>query len=146
MLTLVKRCKDAYPYRLGLIVGKNISKIDEIVKHNVHETINIIDVGMELSAYYIYERLKFSGATTEAWLKERLENEKGTIVLKNTEILFTKSMALDVLKIFKGYSRNRVVIASILGKIDKQKLYIGSRYDEDYKVYDVSDIKVIKEI
>lgn len=145
MLTLVKRCKDAYPYKLGLIIGNNTNKIDEMVRH-MQEQISVIDVGMELSSYYISERLKFSGATTEAWIRERFERESNSILLINTEILFTKSMSLDVIKIFKGYSRNRVIIASVPGNLDKQKLYIASRYDEDYKVYDLSEIKVIKEI
>lgn len=145
MLTLVEKCKEAYPYKLGLIIANNEKEVDNMI-NLLQNQISVIDIGMELSSYYIAERLRFSGAITEAWIRERLENERNPILLKNTEILFTKSMALDVIKIFKGYSRNRVIIASVPGKLDKQKLYIASRYDEDYKVYDLSEIKVIKEI
>lgn len=145
MLTLVKKCKNAYPYKLGLIIGNNLNKLDDMLD-NTYNQIGVIDVGMELSAYYVYERLKFTGATAELWIRNRIKQEQGVIFFKNTEILFTKSMALDVIKILKGYSRNRVVIASIPGIVNEQKLYVGSRYDEDYKVYDVSEIKVIKEI
>lgn len=140
MQSLIKMCKDGYPSKMALIVGEDEDKLQVLLQEMKNEQVVIIDIGEELSEYYVYQGLSYSGYTTETWINNRTLGIKQPIILVHTGILFSKSMKLDVIKMLKYISRSKIVIANIPGVVEENKLYIGNKYDADRAIYDVKGI------
>ena len=69
--------------------------------------------------------------------------EGNTVLLDNTEMLFDVTLRQDPLRVLQGLSRNKTVIASWNGTVQKGNLVYAVVDHEEYRRYPVADLMVV---
>ncbi len=73
------------------------------------------------------------------------ENETQVVFLDNIELLFETSLKQDPLRLLKGISRNRTVVASWSGNIEHEHLIYAEPDHPEYRRYPIAGLMVIGE-
>jgi hypothetical protein len=131
-------------YRLVLLVGEAGSG----------KTAVLGDVAGDLGVEVININLAISSELLELTAKQRVLRLPGildhvvdqaitTVVLDNIEILFDKDLKQDPLRLLRGISRNRSVIASWNGTIDDGKLIYAQTGHPEFRSFDITDILIV---
>lgn len=71
------------------------------------------------------------------------EPASDVVILDNLELLFDVSLKQDPLRLLKGISRNRTVIASWNGSIDNRRLIYAAPEHPEYRNYMIQDFLVV---
>lgn len=128
--------------RLVFLVGESGSGKTAIL-HEVAEKlgVEIINVNLALSARLLELTAKQRVLRLPDLLNEITESE--TVVLDNLEILFDKELKQDPVRLLQGISRNRCVVASWNGRIDKGKLIYAEIGHPEYRSYEMVDALIV---
>jgi hypothetical protein len=73
-------------------------------------------------------------------LDEIVEKTGGVILLDNVEILFERTLAQDPLRLLKGLSRSRTVVAAWNGTTAGGSLVYGDHGHPEYRYYPAVDL------
>ena len=139
----VKAAEGLY-HRLVLVVGESNSKKTSVLWEVAEEFgSTVINVNLELSG----KLLELTSRQRLLWLPKILyqiaDQTQSLVVLDNLEILFTKDLMQDPLRLLQGISRNRVVIASWNGTTKFGKLLYAETGHPEYRSYDSVDALIV---
>jgi hypothetical protein len=70
-------------------------------------------------------------------------NHEKAVVLDNTEVLFDDNLKLDPLRILQSISRNKTIVATWSGYVDKENLCYAEPGHPEYKRYPVQGVRII---
>ena len=112
------------------------------------------DVSSQLGVHLINTNLELSKLLLEMTAKQRtlqipklLENLASgngkNIVLDNIEILFDVDLHQDPLRLLQKISRNRNIVVSWNGKVDKGKLIYAEPGHPEYQSYDATNLLMV---
>lgn len=67
--------------------------------------------------------------------------DEDTLLLDNTELIFTKELEVDPISIFQRISRSKTIIISWNGSFNGKSLRFGQPNQNDYKIYKLGEIE-----
>ena len=132
--------------RLLLVVGPTSGgKTATLRAFAAEERSSIINVGVELGRRLL-DLTERQRVIEVPGLLERIvgETERDTVVLDNTEILFNPVLNQDPLRLLKGLSRNRTIVASWLGSLNGQHLVYARPEHREFRQYPIGDVMVVE--
>ena len=143
LIDSAKEAKDLY-YRLVLLIGfPGSDKTTILNKVAVELGQTIININLELSRRLLEMTHKKRLLKTPEILDEILSTHNEIAILDSTEILFDVSLKQDPLTLLKKISRNKTIIASWSGTINKGKLVYAEPGHPEYKAYNTTDIQIV---
>lgn len=117
------------------------STLQEVAKRTEAPLIN---VNLELSQCMLDLTERQRTLAPPQLLAEIINNANGNLILfDNIEILFDVSLKLDPLRLLKGLSRNKTVVASWNGSIDNGSLTYAETGHPEYRKYPIQDLIII---
>ncbi|HLA29131.1 MAG TPA: BREX-3 system P-loop-containing protein BrxF [Syntrophales bacterium] len=103
----------------------------------------LINVNLELSRRMLDLTERQRSLQLPRLLAEMIDEIKeNTILLDNIEILFDVALKQDPLRLLQGLSRNKTIIASWNGSIDKDYLTYAVPGHPEYRRYSSSDLLI----
>jgi hypothetical protein len=144
----IKQCINAVDglyYRLVLLVGETGSGKTGVLRSLADELgSEIININLAISA----ELLELTDKQRVLRLPEILdrftEGAQAPVVLDNLEILFDKQLQQDPLRLLQKISRNRVVVASWSGTVNKGYLLYAEAGHHEYRRYESVDAMIVR--
>lgn len=128
-------------HRLVLLVGESGSGKTEVLREFAGEIGTVvININLQLSAELLGLTEKHRVLHLPEILDKIVDNEQGTLVLDNIEILFDQRLKQDPLRLLQLMSRNRSVIAAWNGKIAHGKLIYAVSGHPEYRHYDANEL------
>lgn len=131
--------------RLLLVVGTAGSgKTTALRAFSSEEVCSVINIGTELGRRLL-DLTERQRVIEVPGLMEQIvaESNAETVILDNTEILFHPGLQQDPLRLLKGLSRNRTVVASWLGSVDSQYLVYATPEHREFRRYPLGDLLVV---
>ncbi len=144
MMGAIQEAKGLY-HRLVLLVSppgsSRAAALNEIAEELDQQPINL---NLDLSKSLLEMTNKKRALKIAEKLDEVIAHFHEYAVLDFTEILFDVSLKQDPLALLKRISRNRTIIASWNGTVENGKLIYAEPGHQEYRVYDTSDIQIVK--
>ena len=132
-------------YRLVLVVassGAGKTKVIQDVSKQLD--LPIMNINLLLSEQLL-ELTKQQRALRVPYILKGMisEIDNDIVLLDNIEILFDVSLKQDPLRLLQGLSRNKTIVATWNGKIQKNHLIYAEPGHVEYKRYPVADFLVV---
>jgi len=128
-------------HRLVLLVGESGSGKTEILRKFAGEIgTEVININLQLSRELLGLTEKHRVLHLPEILDKIVDNEQGTLVLDNIEILFDQRLKQDPLRLLQLMSRNRSVVAAWNGKIEQGRLIYAETGHPEHRQYDGKDL------
>jgi len=128
-------------HRLVLLVGESGSGKTEILRKFAGEIgTEVININLQLSKELLGLTEKHRVLHLPEILDKIVDNEQGTLVLDNIEILFDQRLKQDPLRLLQLMSRNRSVVAAWNGKIEQGRLIYAETGHPEHRQYDGKDL------
>lgn len=143
VLSQLDAVQDLY-YRLVIIVGPSGSGKTRTLREIERQTgTPLVNVNLELSAQLLdLSRRKRALAVSRA-LDELVGSEQELVLLDNTEVLFDICLEQDPLRLLRGMSRSRTVVASWNGTVDRGYLFYAGSDHPEYRRYGARDLSLV---
>lgn len=143
VFSAIHTAKDLY-HRLVLLVGESGSGKTSVLRAVAEKLgVEVINVNLELSTAMLEMTVKQRAVRLPALLEQTVEKAQTTVILDNIEILFDKELKQDPLRLLQGISRNRSVLASWNGTMDRGKLIYAKSDHPEHRSYDVGDTLIV---
>ena len=128
-------------HRMVLLVGESGSGKTEILRKFAGEIgTEVININLQLSKELLGLTEKHRVLHLPEILDKIVDNEQGTLVLDNIEILFDQRLKQDPLRLLQLMSRNRSVVAAWNGKIEQGRLIYAETGHPEHRQYDGKDL------
>jgi hypothetical protein len=114
--------------------------------HDVHKRIDtpLINVNLELSRRMLELTERQRALQLPRLLSEMVNaSQKGVILLDNIEVLFDVSLKQDPLRLLRGLSRNKTVVAAWSGSVDGKHIFYATPDHPEYRRYPVRDFLIV---
>lgn len=144
VITKIKQAAELY-YRLVLIVAPSDSGKTKSLQ-TIKKLMNtpLINTNLELSKRMLDLSTRQRALKISQLLRDLVnENDTDVVLLDNIEILFDKSLEQDPLRLLRGLSRNRTIVAAWNGVIDGNYLIYAEPNHPEYNRYPVDDLLVV---
>ncbi len=132
-------------YRLVLLVGESGSGKTRAL-HLLARVlgINVINVNLALAKELVELTARQRMLQLPSLLTTMTDNGHLTAILDNTEILFDPFLKQDPLRLLKGTSRNRTIVASWNGKVESGRLtYAEPGHPEHHRRYELDGVLIV---
>ena len=130
--------------RLVLLVGKARSGKTCVLQDIANRCgVSVINVNLTLSSKLLELTGKQQALRLPGILDQVAGNGQSLVVLDNLEILFDKNLKQDPLRLLKGLSRNRTVVASWNGTYSSNRLLYAEAGHPEYRNYDSVDTLIV---
>jgi hypothetical protein len=145
LMASIKKAKDLY-HSLVLLVCTSGSNKKTAILNEIAGELNqsSVNLNLELSKCLLEMTNKKRALKVAEKLDEVIAPFQEYVVLDFTEILFDVSLKQNPLALLKRISRNRTVVACWNGAIENEKLTYAEFGHQEYRVYDTSDIQIVK--
>lgn len=131
-------------HRLVLLVGDTGSGKTAVLRDVADELgVPVININLELSAQLLELTAKQRALHLSGLLDQIATTGSLPLVLDNLEILFDKELKQDPLRLLQGISRNRSVVASWNGTVERGKLIYAEAGHPEYRSYDLGDTLIV---
>jgi len=132
-------------HRLVLLVGETGSGKTEALRTTAKGLgTNVINVNLELSAKLLELTARQRALRVFDLLDETIAGDASVALLDNTEILFSRDLQQDPLRLLEGMARTRCVVASWNGKITKNTLTYAEVGHSEYRSYELTEALVVE--
>jgi type II secretory pathway predicted ATPase ExeA len=139
----IQAAKGLY-HRLVLLVGETGSGKTGVLRYVAEEfETSVINVNLALSSELLELTAKQRSLRLPEILDQIVAKAGSPVVLDNLEILFGKDLKQDPLRLLQNISRNRTIVGSWSGKVDKNRLYYAEVGHPEYKAYDSVDAMIV---
>jgi ATPase family associated with various cellular activities (AAA) len=128
-------------YRLALVVGLPDTGKTRALRE-VGEEVGAphVNLGVELSQRLLDVSAQQRPRQVGQILEGIVEKAGAVILLDNLEILFERTLEQDPLRLLKGLSRNRTVVATWNGTVDNGSLVYGDHGHPEYRSYPAAEL------
>lgn len=132
-------------YRLILLVGPSGSGKTLLLQALQTKTgIPLINVNLELSKKLLDLTWRQRTLQTPKLLEEIVASTQNqTVALDNCEVLFDVNLKQDPLRLFQNISRNKTIISSWNGSVDKEYLFYAEPGHPEYLRSSAQGIRII---
>jgi predicted AAA+ superfamily ATPase len=132
-------------HRLILVVGPpRTGKTTALRNLSEEHSWPLVNVNLSLSERMLELTSKQRALRAEPLLAQLIKEHEGEVViLDNTEILFSLELQLDPLRLLKGLSRNRTVIAAWAGEQEGKVLTYANPVHTEFKRSDNPDSVIV---
>lgn len=128
-------------YRLILVVGPpgtgKTHALGEVARRLGAHPIN---VSLELSQRLLDVSARQRPRQVGRLLDDIVEGMGGMVLLDNLEVLFERTLEQDPLRLLKGISRYRTVVAAWNGTMEDGSLVYGDHGHPEYRSYPAADV------
>ncbi len=133
-------------HRLVLLVGApHTGKTAVLRELSLSEGWPLINVNLTLSGRLLDVGVRARALKAARLLGEELTRVQSAVVLlDNTEILFSKDLALDPLRVLQGLARSRTIVASWTGHAAEMQLSYATPEHSEYRRYPCGDLALIR--
>ena len=131
------------PHKLVILVGPQGSGKTNLLL-NISQTKNYpyINLNLELSGRLIDMPPEDRSLEVQRCLEDLMTNyREDVIVFDNTELLFSKDLEIDPLRLLQALSRSRTIVASWNGLCEDGGLTYAKRDHPEYRVYKKFEIQ-----
>ena len=130
-------------YRLLLVVGQTgIGKTELLGRlHKLYEC-HFLNLNLELASEILKGGLKKQDLDVIRTIKRLIEpTTKDCIIIDNTEILFQKLLNCNPINVFKHLSREKTLIVSLNGILDRGYLIHGNPKHSEFLRYNLRELE-----
>ncbi|TVR57521.1 MAG: BREX-3 system P-loop-containing protein BrxF [Candidatus Competibacteraceae bacterium] len=139
------RAAESLYHRLVLLVGETGSGKTGVLRDVAEEFgTSVINVNLALSGKLLELTAKQRSLRLPGILDRIADQAQSPVVLDHLEILFDKDLKQDPLRLLKGISRNRTVLASWNGAMTSGRLLYAETGHPEYRGYDSVDALILR--
>ena len=143
----VKRSLDAAEglyYRLVLLAGEAGSGKTATIRNVAADLgVPVINLNLELAKQMLELSPKQRSLRLPEILEGVVDRHQPAVVLDNLEVLFDKNLNQDPLRLLQRISRNRTVLASWNGRVERGKLLYAEVGHPEYRKYEINDMLIV---
>ncbi|MBI4882202.1 MAG: BREX-3 system P-loop-containing protein BrxF [Planctomycetes bacterium] len=131
-------------HRLVLIVAPSASGKTAALQEIARQTkARLVNVNLEVSQRLLDYTGRQRALQVSHVLQEAVGAEASLVLLDNTEILFDVTLEQDPLRLLRGLSRNRTVVAAWNGTVERDHVVYAQPGHPEYGRYTAGDLMLV---
>lgn len=131
-------------HQLILLVGESGSgKTKALNDLGIEIGVEVINLNLLLSKLLLEMTSKQRSLQLAKIIEDTIRGEGDTVILDNIELLFDTSLKQDPLRLLQMISRNKTIISSWSGRLDRSKLLYAEAGHPEYRTYDITDLLIV---
>lgn len=144
ILARIEKAGELY-HRLVLVAGPSGSGKTRVLRHFAERLgFPVVNVNLEVSERLLELTERQRRLELPVILDDIVGDAGAIAFLDNTEVLFDMALQHDPLRLLRGLSRNRTVVASWNGEAEEGFLVYGTPGHPEYRRYPVDDLVVVR--